>query len=165
MRQLGSGCVRRGKVVRTTVSNANAPCPLDRVNRHFKAQRPNQLWVSDFTYVSTWQGWLYVAFVVDVFARRIVGWRVSSSMHTDFVLDALEQALFDRQPERHASLIHHSDRGSQYVSIRYSERLAEAGIEPSVGSRGDSYDNELAETINGLYKAELIHRRGPWKTN
>ncbi len=164
MRQLGLRGVRRGKVVRTTVSNANAPCPLDRVNRHFKAERPNQLWVSDFTYVSTWQGWLYVAFVVDVFARRIVGWRVSSSMHTDFVLDALEQALFDRQPERHASLIHHSDRGSQYVSIRYSERLAEAGIEPSVGSRGDSYDNALAETINGLYKAELIHRRGPWKT-
>ena len=164
MRQLALRGVRRGKVVRTTVSNANASCPLDRVNRHFKAQRPNQLWVSDFTYVSTWQGWLYVAFVVDVFARRIVGWRVSSSMHTDFVLDALEQALFDRQPERHASLIHHSDRGSQYVSIRYSERLAEAGIEPSVGSRGDSYDNALAETINGLYKAELIHRRGPWKT-
>ena len=164
MRQLGLRGVRRGKVVRPTVSNANAPCPLDRVNRHFKAERPNQLWVSDFTYVSTWQGWLYVAFVVDVFARRIVGWRVSSSMHTDFVLDALEQALFDRQPERHASLIHHSDRGSQYVSIRYSERLAEAGIEPSVGSRGDSYDNALAETINGLYKAELIHRRGPWKT-
>jgi transposase InsO family protein len=164
MRQLALRGVRRGKVVRTTVSNANAPCPLDRVNRQFKAQRPNQLWVSDFTYVSTWQGWLYVAFVVDVFARRIVGWRVSSSMHTDFVLDALEQALFDRQPERHASLIHHSDRGSQYVSIRYSERLAEAGIEPSVGSRGDSYDNALAETINGLYKAELIHRRGPWKT-
>ena len=156
MRQLGLRGVRRGKVVRTTVSNANAPCPLDRVNRHFKAQRPNQLWVSDFTYVSTWQGWLYVAFVVDVFARRIVGWRVSSSMHTDFVLDALEQALFDRQPERHASLIHHSDRGSQYVSIRYSEHLAEAGIEPSVGSRGDSYDNALAETINGLYKAEFV---------
>jgi transposase InsO family protein len=164
MRQLGLRGVRRGKVVRTTVSNANAPCPLDRVNRHFKAERPNQLWVSDFTYVSTWQGWLYVAFVVDVFARRIVGWRLSSSMHTDFVLDALEQALFDRQPARHESLIHHSDRGSQYVSIRYSERLAEAGIEPSVGSRGDSYDNALAETINGLYKAELIHRRGPWKT-
>ena len=164
MRQIGLRGVRRGKVVRTTVSNANAPCPLDRVNRHFKAQRPNQLWVSDFTYVSTWQGWLYVAFVVDVFARRIVGWRVSSSMHTDFVLDALEQALFGRQPARHESLIHHSDRGSQYVSIRYSERLAEAGIEPSVGSRGDSYDNALAETINGLYKAELIHRRGPWKT-
>jgi putative transposase len=120
--------------------------------------------VSDFTYVSTWQGWQYVAFVIDVFARRIVGWRVSSSMRTDFVLDALEQALYDRQPERADALIHHSDRGSQYVSIRYSERLAEAGIEPSVGSKGDSYDNALAETINGLYKAELIHRRAPWKT-
>ena len=114
-------------------------------------------------YVSTWQGWLYVAFVIDVFARRIVGWRVSSSMRTDFVLDALEQALYARQPERNA-LICHSDRGSQYVSIRYTERLAEAGIEPSVGSKGDSYDNALAETINGLYKAELIHRRAPWKT-
>ncbi|BBL70871.1 hypothetical protein MoryE10_14770 [Methylogaea oryzae] len=114
-------------------------------------------------YVSIWQGWLYVAFVIDVFARRIVGWRVSRSMHTDFVR-ALEQALYARQPERDGSLVHHSDRGSQYVSIRYSERLAEAGIEPSVGSRGDSYDNALAETINGLYKAELIHRRAPWKT-
>jgi transposase InsO family protein len=148
------------------VSNSGdpkAPCPLDKVNRQFKAQRPNQLWVSDFTYVSTWQGWLYVAFVVDVFARRIVGWRVSTSMTTDFVLDALEQALYDRQPERDSSLIHHSDRGSQYVSIRYSERLAEAGVEPSVGSKGDSYDNALAETINGLYKAEVIHRR-TWKT-
>lgn len=120
--------------------------------------------MSDFTYVSTWQGWLYVAFVIDVFARSIVGWRVSSSMRTDFVLDALEQALYARQPERQEGLIHHSDRGSQYVSIRYSERLAEAGIEPSVGSKGDSYDNALAETINGLYKAELIHRRAPWKT-
>ena len=145
-------------------SDGKAPCPLDRVNRQFRAERPNQLWVSDFTYVSTWQGWLYVAFVIDVFARRIVGWRVSSSMHTDFVLDALEQALYARQPERDSSLVHHSDRGSQYVSIRYSERLAEAGIEPSVGSKGDSYDNALAETINGLYKAELIHRRAPWKT-
>jgi len=123
---------------------------------------PNQLWVSDFTYVSTWQGFVYVAFVIDVFARRIVGWRVSSSMRTDFVLDALEQALYARQPERN-ELVHHSDRGSQYVSIKYSERLAEAGIEPSVGSKGDSYDNALAETINGLYKAELIHRRAPWK--
>ena len=122
------------------------------------------MWVSDFTYVSTWQGWQYVAFVIDVFARRIVGWRVSSSMRTDFVLDALEQALYARQPERDGSLICHSDRWSQYVSIRYSERLAEAGIEPSVGSKGDSYDNALAETINGLYKAELIHRRAPWKT-
>ncbi|MDY0134363.1 MAG: IS3 family transposase [Atribacterota bacterium] len=163
MKRLGLQGARRGKVVRTTVPDHAAPCPLDRVNRQFKADHPNQLWVSDFTYVSTWQGWLYVAFVIDVFARRIVGWRVSPSMRTDFVLDALEQALYARQPERNG-LIHHSDRGSQYVSIRYTERLAEAGIEPSVGSRGDSYDNALAETINGLYKTELIHRRGPWKT-
>lgn len=164
MRRLGLRGVMRGKVVRTTIGDSKAPCPLDRVNRQFRAERPNQLWVSDFTYVSTWQGWLYVAFVIDVFARRIVGWRVSSSMRTDFVLDALEQALYARQPERNSSLVHHSDRGSQYVSIRYSERLAEAGVEPSVGSKGDSYDNALAETINGLYKAELIHRRAPWKT-
>ena len=163
MKRLGLQGVRRGKVVRTTVSDMKAPCPLDRVNRQFKAERSNQLWVSDFTYVSTWQGWLYVAFVIDVYARRIVGWSVSRSMHTDFVLDALEQALYARQPERDGALIHHSDRGSQYVSIRYSERLAEAGIEPSVGSRGDSYDNALAETINGLYKAEVIHRRS-WPT-
>ncbi|WP_288381941.1 IS3 family transposase [uncultured Massilia sp.] len=163
MRKAGLRGVMRGKVVRTTVADAKAPCPLDRVNRQFKAQRPNQLWVSDFTYVSTWQGFVYVAFVIDVFARRIVSWRVSSSMRTDFVLDALEQALYARQPERN-ELVHHSDRGSQYVSIKYSERLAEAGIEPSVGSKGDSYDNALAETINGLYKAELIHRRAPWKT-
>ena len=164
MRGLGLRGVRRGKGMRTTVADPKAPCPLDKVNRQFHAERPNQLWVSDFTYVSTWQGWLYVAFVVDVFARRIVGWRVSTSMTTDFVLDALEQALYARQHERDGSLIHHSDRGSQYVSIRYSERLAEAGVEPSVGSKGDSYDNALAETINGLYKAELIHRRAPWKT-
>ncbi len=144
--------------------DAKAPCPLDRVNRQFKADHPNQLWVSDFTYVSTWQGMVYVAFVIDVYARFIVGWRVSSSMRTDFVLDALEQALYARKPERDGALIHHSDRGSQYVSIRYSERLAEAGIEPSVGSKGDSYDNALAETINGLYKIELIHRRAPWKS-
>ncbi len=164
MQQLGLQGARRGKKIRTTISDSKAPCPLDRVNRVFKAERPNQLWVSDFTYVSTWQGWLYVAFVIDVYARRIVGWRVSHSMQTDFVLDALEQALYERQPERAESLVHHSDRGSQYVSIRYTERLAEAGIEPSVGSRGDSYDNALAETINGLYKTELIHRRAPWKT-
>jgi len=163
MKRLGLQGVRRGKVVRTTISDTKAPCPLDRVNRQFKAERPNQLWVSDFTYVSTWQGWLYVAFVIDVYARRIVGWRVSTSMHTEFVLDALEQALYARQPERDGALIHHSDRGSQYVSIRYSERLSEAGIEPSVGSKGDSYDNALAETINGLYKAEVIHRRS-WPT-
>ena len=164
MKRLGLEGVRRGKKVRTTIPDAKAECPLDRVNRQFRADRPNQLWVSDFTYVSTWQGWLYVAFVIDVFARRIVGWRVSSAMHTDFVLDALEQALYAREPERNQALVHHSDRGSQYVSFRYTERLAEAGIEPSVGSRGDSYDNALAETINGLYKAELIHRRAPWKT-
>ncbi len=164
MKRQGLQGVRRGKMVRTTITDAAVPCPLDRVNRQFKADRPNQLWVSDFTYVSTWQGWLYVAFVIDVFARRIVGWRVSSSMHTDFVLDALEQALYARQPEQSDALVHHSDRGSQYLSIRYTERLAQAGIEPSVGSRGDSYDNALAESVNGLYKAELIHRRAPWKT-
>jgi len=164
MRELGLRGVRRGKQLRTTVPDPKAPCPLDRVNRQFRAERPNQLWVSDFTYVSTWQGWVYVAFVVDVFSRRIVGWRQSSSMHTEFVLDALEQALYARRPTEEDGLVHHSDRGSQYLSIRYSERLAEAGIEPSVGSKGDSYDNALAETINGLYKAEVIHRRGPWKT-
>lgn len=164
MRRMGIQGARRGKAVRTTIPDSKAVCPPDRVNRQFKAERPNQLWVADFTYVSTWQGWLYVAFVIDVFARRIVGWRVSSSMHTDFVLDALEQALHARRLERDSGLIHHSDRGSQYVSIRYTERLAEANIETSVGSKGDSYDNALAETINGLYKAEMIHRRGPWKT-
>jgi putative transposase len=164
MRRQGLRGAIRGKSVRTTIPDTKAPCPLDRVNRAFRAERPNQLWVSDFTYVSTWQGFVYVAFVIDVFARRIVGWRVSSSMHTEFVLDALEQALYARRGEREGELIHHSDRGSQYVSIKYTERLAEAGIEPSVGSRGDSYDNALAETINGLYKAELIHRQGPWKT-
>lgn len=163
MRTQGLRGARRGKAVRTTRPDPGAPCPLDRVNRQFAAERPNQLWVSDFTYVSTWHGFVYVAFVIDVFARRIVGWRVSRSMHTEFVLDALEQALWARQPERNA-LTHHSDRGAQYVSIRYSERLSVAGIEPSVGSRGDSYDNALAETINGLYKAEVIHRRGPWKS-
>jgi putative transposase len=164
MKCLGLQGVRRGKVVRTTVGDMTAARPLVRVNRQFKADRPNQLWVSDFTYVSTWQGCQYVAFVIDVYARRFVGWRQSSSMRTDFVLDALEQALYVRQPKRTDALIHHSDRGSQYVSIRYSERLAEAGIEPSVGSKCDSYDNALAETINGLYKTELIHRRAPWKT-
>ena len=125
MKRQGLHGVRRGKVIRTTVPDKAAPCPLDRVNRQFKADRPNQLWVSDFTYDSTWQGWQYVAFVIDVFARRIVGWRVSSFMRTDFVLDALEQALFDRQPERSDALIHHFDRGSQYVSILYTERQAQ----------------------------------------
>lgn len=160
MRRLGLRGVIRGKVVKTTVSDKEQPCPLDRVNRQFHAERPNALWVSDFTYVSTWQGMVYVAFVIDVYARRIVGWKASSSMTTDFVLDALEQALHARQ--REGELIHHSDRGSQYVSIRYSERLAEAQVESSVGSVGDSYDNALAETINGLYKAEVIHRRS-WR--
>ncbi len=163
MRRLGLQGVRRGKSVRTTTADTSKPYPLDHVHRQFKASRPNELWVSDFTYVSTSQGWLYVAFVVDVYARRIVGWKVSPSMQTDFVLDALEQALHERQPQAHA-LTHHSDRGSQYVSIRYTDRLKQAGIQPSVGSKGDSYDNALAETINGLYKAELIHRRTVWKT-
>lgn len=162
MSRMGLHGAMRGKSIKTTVSDPALPCPLDRVRRQFKADRPNALWVSDFTFVSTWQGFAYVAFIIDVFARRIVGWRVSSSARTDFVLDALEQALYERQPAD--SLIHHSDRGSQYVSIRYTERLAEAGIEPSVGSVGDSYDNALAETINGLYKAEVIHRGAPWKT-
>jgi transposase InsO family protein len=164
MRTMGLQGVVRGKRVRTTISNAAAPCPLDRVNRQFKAPRPNALWVSDFTYVATWAGFVYVAFVIDAFARRIVGWRVSRTAHAGFVLDALEQALHERRPVRGGGLVHHSDRGVQYVSIKYTERLAAAGIEPSVGSVGDSYDNALAETINGLYKAEVIHRRGPWRS-
>jgi putative transposase len=134
------------------------------VNRQFRPPAPNALWVSDFTYVATWQGFVYVAFVIDAFARRIVGWRVSRSARADFVLDALEQAVCDRRPVRQSGLVHHSDRGVQYVSIRYTERLLEAGIEPSVGSVGDSYDNALAETINGLFKAEVIHRRGSWRS-
>ena len=162
MRQLGLQGVVRGRPVKTTFSDKNAPCPRDQVHRQFQAERPNALWVSDFTYVSTWQGFVYVAFVIDVFARRIVGWKVSRSARTDFVLDALEQALYARRPVSHGRLIHHSDRGVQYVSIRYTQRLAEAGIEPSVGSVGDSYDNALAETINGLYKAEVIHRQS-WR--
>ena len=164
MRRLGLQGARRGKRVRTTIANGSQACPLDRVNRHFHADRPNQLWVSDFTYVSTWQGWLYVAFVIDVFARRIVGWRVSRTAQASFVLDALEQALHERRPIHGGGLVHHSDRGGQYLSFRYSDRLAEAGIQPSVGSVGDSYDNALAETINGLYKTEVIHRRGPWRS-
>lgn len=147
-----AGWIARHKArpgLRITLAGDKSLCPLDRVQRQFHADRPNQLWVLDFTYVSTWQGWLYVAFVIDVFARRIVGWRVSTSMKTNFVLDVLEQALYASQSHRAGGLIHHSDRGSQYVSIRYTERLAEAGIEPSVGSKGDSYDNASAETING----------------
>ncbi|MGK2922157.1 MAG: IS3 family transposase [Methyloceanibacter sp.] len=164
MADLGLQGVVRGKPIRTTVQDKSAPCPLDHVNRQFHAPAPNMLWLSDFTYVSTWSGFVYVAFVIDAYARRIVGWRVSRTAHASFVLDALEQALHERRPVHRGGLVHHSDRGSQYVSIRYTERLAEAGIEPSVGSVGDSYDNALAETINGLYKAEVIHRRGPWRS-
>jgi transposase InsO family protein len=164
MRSMGLHGVLRGKTVRTTVPDKARPCPLDHVNRRFHAPRPNAFWVSDFTYVSTWVGFAYVAFVIDTYARRIVGWRASRSAHAGFVLDALEQALHDRQPVHRGGLVHHSDRGSQYLSIKYTERLAEAGIEPSVGSVGESYDNALTETINGLYKAEVIHRRGPWKS-
>ena len=163
MKKMALQGVIRGRRVRTTVSDKAAPCPLDRVNRRFRAPRPNSLWVSDFTYVATWAGFVYVAFVIDAYARRIVGWRVSRSAHAGFVLDALEQALHDRKPVSGA-LVHHSDRGVQYVSIKYTERLAEAGLVLSVGSVGDSYDNALAETINGLYKAEVIHRRGPWRS-
>ena len=164
MQEMGLTGAIRGKPIRTTVSDKAAPCPLDRVNRQFQAPRPNALWVSDFTYVATWAGFVYVAFVIDAYARRVVGWRVSRTAHASFVLDALEQALHDRRPVRADGLVHHSDRGVQYLSIKYTERLAEAGVEPSVGSVGDSYDNALAETINGLYKAEVIHRRGPWRS-
>ena len=177
MRAMGLQGIIRGKPVKTTFPDKSAPSPLDRVNRQFKAPAPNRLWVSDFTYVATWQGFFYVAArhwartngafnssLIDAFARRIVGWRVSRTAHATFVLDALEQALHDRRPVHGRGLIHHSDRGVQYVSIRYSERLAEAGIEPSVGSVGDSYDNALAETINGLYKAEVIHRPALWRS-
>ena len=164
MRQMGLEGAIRGKPVRTTVRDKAAPCPLDRVNRQFQAPAPNMLWVSDFTYVASWTGFVYVAFVIDAYARRIVGWRVSRTAHAGFVLDALEQALHERRPLRGSGLVHHSDRGVQYVSIKYTDRLAAAGIEPSVGSVGDSYDTALAETINGLYKAEVIHRRGPWRS-
>ncbi len=162
MRQMGlQGATggRRRKV--TTIVDENTSRPVDLVERNFTAQQPNQLWVADLTYVATWRGFVYVAFVIDAFSRRIVGWRVSSSLRSDLALDALEQALHAR-PEGDG-LVHHSDRGVQYVSIRYTERLAEAGIEPSVGSVGDSYDNALAESIIGLFKTEIIHRRGPWR--
>ena len=164
MKHMGLKGATRGKTVRTTISDRAASCPADRVNRQFQAPHPNALWLADFTYVSTWQGFVYVAFVIDAFARRIVGWRVSSTAHAGFVLDALEQALHDRRPAKGSGLIRHSDRGSQYVAIKYTERLTDAGVEPSVGSVGDSYDNALAETINGLYKTEVIRRRGPWRT-
>jgi transposase InsO family protein len=163
MRQMGLRGAVRGKETRTTVPDKGAPCPANRVNRQLLAPRTNLLWVSDFTYVATWQGFVYVAFVIDTFVRRIVGWRVSRAAHAGFVLDALEQVLHDRRPVQGNGLVHHSDRGVQYVSIRYTERLAEAGIEPSVGSVGDSYDNALAESVIGLFKTEVIRRRGPWR--
>jgi len=164
MKVSGIQGVVRGKKVITTNPDALQPCPDDKVNREFKAQSPNQLWVSDFTYVSSWQGMVYVAFVIDVFSRRIVGWRVSTSMTTAFVLDALNQAICQRSPEKGGGLIHHSDRGSQYLSIKYTERLADAEIDPSVGTVGDSYDNALAESIIGLFKTEVTKLLGPWKS-
>jgi putative transposase len=161
MRRLGLQGVVRGGKRRTTIRRDQTEYPADLVKRQFVAIRPDQLWVADFTYVATWAGFVYAAFVIDVFSRRVIGWRVSRSMHTDLVLDALEQALWSRS--RAKGVVHHSDRGSQYLSIRYTERLTQAGAEPSVGSVGDSFDNALAETIIGLYKAEVIHRRGPWR--
>jgi putative transposase len=161
MRDMGLHGAVRGKKCKTTLLGNTADRPADLVNRIFNASRPNQLWVADLTYVATWLGFAYVAFVIDVFARMIVGWRASNSLRTDLALDALEQALWARGDI--AGLVHHSDRGSQYLSIRYTERLAEAGIEPSVGSVGDSYDNAMAETAIGLYKTEVIRRRGPWR--
>ena len=164
MRQMSLQGIVRGKSVRNTITDKSTPCPLDRVNRDFKAPAPNRLWVSDFTHVATWSGFVYVAFVIDAYARRIVGWRVSRSAEASFVLDALQQAIHARRPVQGGGLIHHSDRGSQYLSIRYSERLGEAGIAPSVGSVGDSYDNALAETVIGLFKTEVIRRAGPWRS-
>ncbi len=163
MAKLGlCGAVRGGRKYRTTIPDPASVRPADLVNRQFRAERPNQLWVADFTYVATWSGLVFVAFVIDVFARRIVGWRVSRSMKAGLVLDALEQALWARGDTE--GLIHHSDQGSQYLAIRYTERLAEAGIQCSVGTTGDSYDNALAESVIGLFKTEIIYPRGPWKS-
>jgi len=163
MARMGLRGVVRGRQFRTTVADAALARPEDRVQRNFAAERPDALWVSDLTYVATWRGFVYVAFVIDAYARRIVGWRVSNTLRSDLALDALEQALYERAPREDQGLIHHSDRGSQYLSIRYTERLKQAGLEPSVGSVGDSYDNALAESIIGLYKTEVIRRRGPWR--
>ncbi len=163
MRQMGLHGAVRGRRIRTTIADDAAARPADLVDRDFSATRPNQLWVSDLTYVATWRGLVYVACVIAAFARRIVGWRASTSLQTDLVLDALEQALYERQDSLAERLVHPSDRGSQYLSIRYTERLAEAGIEPSVGSRGDSYDNALADSVIGLYKTEVIRHQGPWR--
>jgi len=163
MEALGIRGVVRGSRCRTSVASEIGAHPQDLVQRDFTAQRPNQLWVSDLTYVATWRGFVYVAFVIDAFSRRIVGWRVSNSLKSDLALDALEQAIWEREEGERDSLVHHSDRGVQYLSIRYTQRLAEAGIEPSVGSKGDSYDNALAETVIGLFKTEVIRKRGPWR--
>ena len=164
MREMGLRGAVRGRAWKiTTQSDSAATRPADLVERHFVATRPNQLWVADFTYVATWRGFVYVAFVIDVFARRLVGWRVSASLRTDFVLDALEQAIYDRCGAGATELVHHSDRGTQYLSMRYTDRLTDAGIDPSVGSRGDSYDNALAESVIGLFKTEVIQRKGPWR--
>jgi transposase InsO family protein len=164
MKELGLEGAVRGKAFKTTtIPGEESSRPLDLVDRNFQVSRPNELWVSDLTYVATWRGFVYVAFVIDAFARRIVGWRVSTSLRSDLALDALEQAIWEREDDQEGHLIHHSDHGVQYLSIRYTERLAEAGIEPSVGSVGDSYDNALAESIIGLYKTEVIRRLGPWK--
>jgi len=162
MGELGLEGVRRGKPRRTTTPDTSTTRPADLVERDFSATRPNQLWVADLTYVTTWSGFVYVALVIDAFSRFVVGWQASRSLRTDLALDALEMAIWRRQAQLEG-LVHHSDRGSQYLSIRYTERLAEAGAVTSVGSRGDSYDNALAETIIGLYKTELVRRRGPWK--
>jgi len=163
MRAMGLAGVRRGKTTVTTISNPKAPCPLDKVNREFKVSRPNALWVVDFTYVHTWAGFVYVAFVIDAFARRIVGWKICTSATADFILDALEQAIHARRPSAGDGLIQHSDRGVQYLAMNYSQRLAEANLVPSVGSVGDSYDNALTETINSLYKAKVIWRQRSWQ--
>jgi transposase InsO family protein len=163
MKALGLRGVVRGKTFKTTIPDELADRRQDRVNRTFTVSRPNALWVADLTYVATWRGLVFVAFVIDAFARRIVGWRVSTSLRSDIALDALEQALYDRRFADGEELIHHSDHGVQYVSIRYTERLAEGGIEPSVGSVGDSYDNALAEPIIGLFKTEVIRQQGPWR--
>ena len=168
MGEMGLAGAVRGRRRKTTIPGEGADRPRDLVERDFTAERPNQLWVADLTYVATWRGFVYVAFVIDAFSRRIVGWRVSRSLRSDLALDALEQALCEREDDRQEEasmerLVHHSDRGVQYLSVRYTERLAEAGIEPSVGSRGDSYDNALAESVIGLFKTEVIRQRGPWR--
>ena len=164
MRAMGLAGAVRGRAWITTTHAGEGGRPVDLVDRQFVATRPNQLWVSDFTYVATWSGFVYVAFVIDVFARRIVGWRVSASMRTDFVLDALEQAIYARRDDALTGLVHHSDAGSQYLSMRYTDRLVDAGIAPSVGSQGAAYDNALAESVIGLFKTEVIRRKGPWRT-